>query len=722
MMPTASVSDFFISYYMEKGPIFTSRSNSLTGQFSPFNDADRQEIKIMEITAKKMQQDIINVIKAGLVAMISGAPGIGKSDMIMAIGKTFKLKVIDVRLAQMDPTELSGLPMLSEDRMDYAPPEQFPLDGIDEIPDGHAGFLLFLDEFSCHDDQTEIMTSDGWVMFKDLSKKQHVAQYNQHTREISFVQPTAYTDSQYDGDMVSVGGPSSKLDFCVTPNHDILLHRSQAKGIPPKTFKMKAAEITPKSYEKIPVGGAGTGSEDILTEEDKLAIVFQADGTIKCEYKDGIPEANKQQFKSTHDGTEHVAENLTISFGFKKKAKIAQFEKDFSTATKYSYDNLEGVCTFTIHSVDPKSVDKNFWNIFDITTFSKKKAQAFLAYLVKWDGFSAGLGFGYSNTNKASVDFVQQVAILAGYRASISTAIDHRKESYNTCYKVHIYESPVVGGQSMQRTLNKKTAYSGRVYCVTVPDGNIITRRNNKVLISGNSAPMAVQAAAYKLVLDRKVGKFDLHKNTAIVCAGNDITHGAIANRLSTAMQSRLVHMNLTVSSEDWLDWAAQNGIDYRITSFIEFRPEILHKFDPDHNDQTFACPRTWEFANRLIKKANNLDDYLSLLSGTLSEGVAREFVSYTGMMAVLPTMKDIIADPKNIDIDGDPALLYAVSHMVAANITGNNINPLMDYLGRLPIEFMTIAIKTAIKRDPNIYDLPQIKNWMNKLADEIFA
>ena len=86
-----------------------------------------------------------------------------------------------------------------------------------------------------------------------------------------------------------------------------------------------------------------------------------------------------------------------------------------------------------------------------------------------------------------------------------------------------------------------------------------------------SSAPISVQAACYKLILDRKVGQYPLHKNVAIVAAGNKATDKAIVNRISTAMQSRLIHLNLEVNPKDWINWANENQIDHRIVSFIQF-------------------------------------------------------------------------------------------------------------------------------------------------------
>ena len=117
-----------------------------------------------------------------------------------------------------------------------------------------------------------------------------------------------------------------------------------------------------------------------------------------------------------------------------------------------------------------------------------------------------------------------------------------------------------------------------------------------------NSAPMAVQAAAYKLVLDRKVGMHNLHPGVFMMAAGNLMTDKAIVNRISTAMQSRMIHCEIAVDKDVWIKWADAHDIDHRVKSFIQFKPNGLHMFDPQHNEETFPCPRTWEFVSRLIK------------------------------------------------------------------------------------------------------------------------
>jgi hypothetical protein len=240
-------------------------------------------------------------------------------------------------------------------------------------------------------------------------------------------------------------------------------------------------------------------------------------------------------------------------------------------------------------------------------------------------------------------------------------------------------------------------------------------------LDEASSAALAVQAAAYKLVLDRMVGLHHLHKNVAIVLAGNKSTDGAIVNRMSTAMQSRLIHLELEVDAKLWIEWATANNIDHRIVSYIEGRPEHLHQFDPNHNDVTFSCPRTWQFASKLILGKDVTPRILPLLIGTLSAGIAHEFNAYLQYCSALPSIADIKRNPTGIDINQDPALLYAVSHMVAAYIDETGADALMKYIARLPLEFGTTAIRATLKRNKELLKVPAVRDWSHQVASEIF-
>lgn len=238
-----------------------------------------------------------------------------------------------------------------------------------------------------------------------------------------------------------------------------------------------------------------------------------------------------------------------------------------------------------------------------------------------------------------------------------------------------------------------------------------------------NSAPMAVQAASYKLILDRMVGQRQLHKRCMIAAAGNLESDNAIVQPMSTALQSRLAHIQLKNDVQEWLDWARANDFDHRITSYVEFKGlEGLYSFRPDHEDLTYSCNRTWEFANRVVKATDDNDpDRLPMLAGVLSEGPAREFTTFTKIYLNLPKISDIVLAPENIEVPHEPSILYALTGSIAPMMTPDNMEQLMKFVSRMPVEFQVVCLKDAIKRQPKLHAHPSVLQWAMTNGMELF-
>jgi len=229
-----------------------------------------------------------------------------------------------------------------------------------------------------------------------------------------------------------------------------------------------------------------------------------------------------------------------------------------------------------------------------------------------------------------------------------------------------------------------------------------------------NAAGLQTQAAAYQVVLDRCIGQHKLHPKTAMVCAGNLMSDGAIVNRLSTAMQSRLIHLELTVNPELWSLWASANHLRHEVISYINHRPQNLHVFDPNHHDKTFASPRTWEFASRIVAYPKMaLKNKLPILAGTISESIAREFLTYCEIYPHIPTYAQIKQAPKVIAVPSEPSMLAATSGMIGAHITLADIDQVMPYIHRMPIEFQVFTLKDAVKRTPKLMTVPSVSEWI---------
>ena len=110
------------------------------------------------------------------------------------------------------------------------------------------------------------------------------------------------------------------------------------------------------------------------------------------------------------------------------------------------------------------------------------------------------------------------------------------------------------------------------------------------------------QAAAYQIVLERRVGPHQLHAGTVVMAAGNLEEDNAIVTTLSSALCNRFAHFTLRVDVDAWLRWAEIRGIHGGIRGHIARHGEdILYS-----NDGEYALPthRSWEMASRLLSSA----------------------------------------------------------------------------------------------------------------------
>jgi hypothetical protein len=237
-----------------------------------------------------------------------------------------------------------------------------------------------------------------------------------------------------------------------------------------------------------------------------------------------------------------------------------------------------------------------------------------------------------------------------------------------------------------------------------------------------NSADRAVQKAAYKLLLDRMVGNTPLHEAVAIIGAGNLITDNAIVEEMSTAVQSRIIHLELSVDNKNWLEWAIKNDIDHRVTSYIRFKPTMLHKFDPNHNEHTFPAPRTWEFASRFLQELDVKGPLLlPALAGTIGLGAAREFVTFLKVYEKLPTFDDILVKGETMRVPTEPSVLFAMTGSIVANTTRDNLETVMKFIKRIPREFQSFTVRDLYKKDSEIMEVKCIQEWLEDTTGFLF-
>jgi len=234
-----------------------------------------------------------------------------------------------------------------------------------------------------------------------------------------------------------------------------------------------------------------------------------------------------------------------------------------------------------------------------------------------------------------------------------------------------------------------------------------------------NSASKTVQAAAYKLILDRMVGQHKLHEKVYVVAAGNLTTDRAIVNPLSTAMQSRVIHIEMMLDKDEFLqDVVMGLNWDHRIYAFLTYQKDYIHDFRPDHNDKTFCCPRTWEFMNSLLEVNPEVNDKRTkLFAGTITSGVATSFVTFCNIYTNLPSIEDIIRNPEQVPLPNGADVRYAISSSLMSKVTEENFKPLAEFMNRMSSEFRIMFYRGLLTKNPEFRNNPDFKKAMLELS-----
>jgi hypothetical protein len=159
-----------------------------------------------------------------------------------------------------------------------------------------------------------------------------------------------------------------------------------------------------------------------------------------------------------------------------------------------------------------------------------------------------------------------------------------------------------------------------------------------------NSAAPSVQAAAYQLVLNRRVGTYQLPDNVLIVAAGNRDSDKGVTYRMPSPLANRFVHIEMRVDWDDYFEWATQNKIHKDVVGFLTFSKKDLYDFDPKSSSKAFATPRSWSFVSELLfddeEDVNTLTD---LIAGSVGEGLGIKFMAHRKIAGQLPNPIDIL-------------------------------------------------------------------------------
>ena len=177
-----------------------------------------------------------------------------------------------------------------------------------------------------------------------------------------------------------------------------------------------------------------------------------------------------------------------------------------------------------------------------------------------------------------------------------------------------------------------------------------------------NSAPPAVQAAAYQLILNRRVGTYVLPDNVYIVAAGNRDSDKGLTYRMPSPLANRFVHLEMKADFNDWFQWAVDNKVHKDVVGYLSFAKSELYDFDPKTSSRSFATPRSWSFVSELLDDRLDEDTETDLISGTIGEGLAIKFLAHRKIASGMPSPSDILAGRVKDMKSKETSAMYALT------------------------------------------------------------
>jgi len=235
-----------------------------------------------------------------------------------------------------------------------------------------------------------------------------------------------------------------------------------------------------------------------------------------------------------------------------------------------------------------------------------------------------------------------------------------------------------------------------------------------------NTAAPSVQASAYQLILDRRVGEYILPDGWAIVAAGNRESDRGVTYRMPAPLANRFVHFEMEVDVDEWKYWAYKKEIDDKIISYISYANEHLFTFDAKSDAKSFATPRSWEYVDSILKSNLPQNLLLDSISGAVGREVAVGFLSFVKVMNRLPDIKSILASGEG-EYSDEVDVLYALSTgLVSAllkDYSDEALDNLLKYTLGLKSEFAVLCVQDLQRNGINMQHSDIFKEWVKKFA-----
>jgi hypothetical protein len=239
-----------------------------------------------------------------------------------------------------------------------------------------------------------------------------------------------------------------------------------------------------------------------------------------------------------------------------------------------------------------------------------------------------------------------------------------------------------------------------------------------------NSAPPAVQAAAYQLILNRRVGTYELPKGVDVVAAGNREGDRGVTYRMPAPLANRFIHLEAKVDFDDFQEWAVMNNVHPEVVGYVGFAKQDLYDFDPKSPSKAFATPRSWVFVSDLLKDDDcDIDTLHNLIAGAVGDGLAVKFMAHRKIAGRLPKAEDILKGKvKDLQIK-EVSAMYSLTVSLCYELKDQADKKAKDFdaqadcffrymMDNFPTELVVMGAKTGLTNYNLPFDATKMKSF----------
>jgi hypothetical protein len=241
-----------------------------------------------------------------------------------------------------------------------------------------------------------------------------------------------------------------------------------------------------------------------------------------------------------------------------------------------------------------------------------------------------------------------------------------------------------------------------------------------------NASAPSVQAAAYQLILNRRIGKYHLPKNVVMVAAGNRESDKGVTYRMPTPLANRFIHQEMKCDFTSWQEWAVNKNIHKDVVGYLSYAKQDLYDFDAKSASRAFATPRSWTFVSELLEDEDSDDDTITnLIAGTVGEGLAIKFMAHRKIAGRMPKPEDILSGKeKELNVKEVSAMYslvismcYELKQAVEARVPDKKFHEMADFFFEYMMKnFETELVVMGARIALTVYNLPfqptKLKNF----------